>query len=174
MYNIRSLVLKVIIILQLASGSAYAANVNTNLIVTGTVTKASCDVASTSKNLVVPLGDVSPADFTSSGSVLPAKSFTVQLQNCSGESGVSVSFSGSQQDSSDNTLLALSGGTPATGLAVQLLNANSVAVPVNAPDVETLSGTSPTLTYKLQYKSTSDIVTAGDANAVLYMTFSYQ
>ena len=153
-------------------GLAAAHDVTVNI--TGQAVNASCDVASASQNQTIDLGDTSPADFPQAGSVTPPKSFTVQLQNCSGESAVVTSFTGSQQDGVNPALLALSGGTPATGLAIQVLTSSGTALDIRNPDTETVTGTSPVLTYQLQYRSTKDVVTAGDAGGVLYLSFSYQ
>ncbi|CAI1725153.1 Type-1A pilin [Serratia quinivorans] len=140
--------------------------------ISGTVINASCDVDTESKNQSVDLGDVSPADFLSAGTTTAAKNFSVQLRICSATE-VSTSFSGSAQDATDNSLLALSGGTPASGLAIQLLDGNGTGVDISSTETTTVSGTNPRLNYQLRYKSTADTVTTGDANGTLFMTFYY-
>lgn len=170
--NINELIMSLIAVIGGVAATSALAAPAAILNISGTVINASCDVDAEAKNQSVDLGDVSPADFLSAGATSPAKNFSVQLRLCSA-SEVATSFSGSAQDAADNSLLALSGVSPATGLAIQLLDANGENIDISSSMMTNISGSNPRLNYQLRYKSTSDTVTTGDAGGTLFMTFYY-
>jgi type 1 fimbria pilin len=153
-----------------------------NLKITGTVLAESCDVAASSKNQTVNLGDVNANTFNGVGDTSASKPLNIELTGCSDSiKGTTVTFSGTA-DSKDSTLVALSDTSGvgskgmATGVGVQIQDAATQAVlPLNkvAP-LHSLSVGDNTLRYLLRYKSTAATVTAGNANAVLYYTLDYQ
>ena len=164
---------KLVVMLSILPGMAVQAGTSTTTVnISGTVINASCDVDLESENQRVEMGDISPAEFPTQGATSSAQKFAVQLRVCSA-SEVMTSFSGSAQDPADNSLLALSGDSPATGLAIQVLDDSGEAMDISRTHVTTLSGSNPRLNYQLRYKSTADVVTTGDASGTLFMTFSY-
>lgn len=162
--------------------SMSAANAANNLKFTGTIVASSCNVDTTSTNQDVTIGQFSPSDFPTVGTTTAAAKFNIKLKDCSaGITGSKVLFSGTS-DSSDPTLLALSNtgkgteGKMATGIGVQILDANQKAISINNSDSDVyplIEGTN-TLDFYLRYKSTKPDVTAGDATAVMYFDMKYQ
>lgn len=159
-----------------------AANAADNLKFTGTIVASSCDVDTSSANQDVTIGQFSPADFPTVGTTTAAAKFNIKLKDCSaGITGSKVLFSGTS-DSSDPTLLALSNtgkgteGKMATGIGVQILDANQNPVSINNTDsnVYPLVEGNNVLDFYLRYKSTKTDVTAGDATAVMYFDMKYQ
>lgn len=143
--------------------------------VSGVIVDAGCDISTNSTNAVV-LGDFQASTFNVVGTTTQPKPLSISLTNCSSNiKGSSVYFSGTA-DVNDKSLLALSTtGTPAKGVAVQLLDSNNAVVAINTTsNVYTLKAGDNNLQFSLRYKSTLATVTAGDANAVLYFDMNYQ
>jgi type 1 fimbria pilin len=159
---------------------ARADDLTANLQIKGTIQASTCDVIDSSQNLTVNIGDFSTPDFPTVGSTGAEKSFSIELSGCTyGIAGAKTMFSGTA-DASNPNLLALSdtsgGGEMATGVAVEILNARHQTVPINNSDAEvyTLKEGDNTLSFFLRYKSTSAMVTAGNASAVMYFDLQYQ
>ncbi|QOV80982.1 fimbrial protein [Enterobacter asburiae] len=159
-----------------------AAHAADNLKFTGTIVASSCDVDTSSANQDVTIGQFSPADFPSIGTTTAVAKFNIKLKDCSEDiTGSKVLFSGTS-DNSDPTLLALSNtgngteGKMATGIGVQILDANQNPISINNSDsdVYPLAEGDNTLNFYLRYKSTKTDVTAGDATAVMYFDMKYQ
>lgn len=158
------------------------ANAADNLKFTGTIVASACDVDTSSANQDVTIGQFSPADFPTVGTTTAAAKFNIKLKDCSADiAGSKVLFSGTS-DNSDQTLLALSDtgkgteGKMATGIGVQILDANQNPISINNSDsdVYPLVEGDNTLDFYLRYKSTKTDVTAGDATAVMYFDMNYQ
>lgn len=159
-----------------------AANAADNLKFTGTIVGSSCDIDTSSTNQDVTIGQFSPADFPSVGTTTAAVKFNIKLKDCSESiTGSKILFSGTS-DNSDTSLLALSDtgkgseGKMATGIGVQILDANQSPISINNTDSDVyplISGDN-TLVFYLRYKSTKADVTAGDATAVMYFDMNYQ
>ena len=156
--------------LLLLQGTAHAHDVTVNI--TGEAINASCDISAGDKTQTVKLDDVSPSDFPSVGSVTKAKSFTVDLSKCFG-STITTAFEGTN-DSLNPALLALSGANPAKGIAIQLLDKQGAALDIRDASSNQMTGPDATLSWQLQYKSTSEDIKSGEAGAVLYLAFAYQ
>jgi type 1 fimbria pilin len=159
-----------------------AVNAADNLKFTGTIVATPCDVDTSSTNQDVTIGQFSPADFPSVGTTTAAVKFNIKLKDCNKSiTGSKVLFSGTS-DNSDPTLLALSNtgkgteGKMATGIGVQILDANQNPISINNSDsdVYPLIEGDNILNFFLRYKSTKTDVTAGDATAVMYFDMNYQ
>ncbi|MFK3660748.1 fimbrial protein [Scandinavium sp. NPDC088450] len=151
-----------------------------NLVISGTILPQTCDVESGSQNQTVTIGDFAAKDFPSVGSVTTAKDFPINLTGCTaGIEGAKITFTGTA-DTTDPTLLALSdtegNGTLATGIGVQIIDANQQPISINNADstVYPLTEGDNQLNFALRYKSTAATVTSGDATAVMYFDLSYQ
>ncbi|MBU9843754.1 fimbrial protein [Rahnella ecdela] len=178
MKNLRCYPLLSGILLNLISASALAESYNLQL--TGTILSRSCEVDSSSQKQTVKIGEFSIYDFSSTGSVSRSKPFNIILKDCgSAATGAVLSFTGIN-DAADPALLALSdtGGTGAmaSGIAVQILNDTQQPLDLNSasPPTYALLPGDNTLSFYLRYKSTKDVVTAGNATAVMYFDLQYQ
>ncbi|RJT32578.1 fimbrial protein [Rahnella woolbedingensis] len=165
-------------LLVLASAPALADGYNLQL--TGTILSRTCEVDSSSQKQTVEIGEFSVYDFATSGSVSRPKGFDIILKDCgSAATGAVLSFTGTS-DAADPALLALSdtggAGAMASGIAVQILNDTQQSLDLNSasPPTYTLVPGDNTLSFYLRYKSTQDVVTAGNATAVMYFDLQYQ
>lgn len=161
--------------------TASAANVGlTTINITGSILPSSCTIATGKNNLNVYMGSFGNNTLTAVGQVVAAskQSFDVSLTGCNdGIIGTVMTFSGSA-DTDEPALLALSSpdadGT-AKGLAIRLSdNADNVIDINKAMALQPLVPGDNTITFNLAYQVTKVPVTAGDANAVLYLDLAYQ
>ncbi|WP_097305451.1 fimbrial protein [Pseudomonas chlororaphis] len=129
----------------------------------------------TTKNQVVQLGNWNTNTFSSAGTS-PAKLFTVQLDNCPGNSAytVNIDFSGSP-DKEDPTLLALnSSQNSAKGVGIQILDQDKQPINLGDQPVKyALPSKTNTFNFYLRYKVTKPPISAGDASGRLIYTLTY-
>ncbi|OAT53458.1 type 1 fimbrial protein [Kluyvera georgiana ATCC 51603] len=159
---------------------AYASDNGVEIDMSGTVIASTCDVETADTLQTIFIGNFASTLFTTVGDVSPTADLLIRLNNCSsGISGATVTFSGTP-DNDNNKLLALSdtseSGGMATGVGVEILDANKNSVAINA-DSESQplkEGDNNTLTFFLRYKATKIPVTAGNASSVMYFDLSYQ
>jgi len=150
-----------------------------NLQMTGTILSRTCEVESNTQT--VNIGQFAATDFAAAGSVSAAKSFDIKLIGCgSAATGTLISFTGNS-DSDNPALLALSdtgsAGGMASGVGVELLDSNQQTLAINSPTPPYYAlspGDGNLLTFYLRYKSTQDVVTPGNATAVMYFDLQYQ
>ncbi len=133
---------------------------------TGILLAKSCDITTGSKDQSVKMGTYDANEFLNVGDV--------------SSSGVSanVRFTG-DADAINSALLRLSAGADsATGLGIEILDNNDVAIAINGEsgfrDLVLNENGDANLTFKLRYKSTQENVHAGQANALLYFDIDYQ
>ena len=141
--------------------------------ITGTIQDNTCELAPDSQKNFIPMGKVAKSQFTEVGDFVPAKSFSLSLQNCGpAASEATVTFSGTP-DEKNNKLFALNElPDSATGLALGIYDANGMRI---APG-ETSKGvalqpgqTAVKLWFAARYESVEESVTAG--KAVVTVTF---
>lgn len=159
---------------------AYAEDVTVHI--NGAILQQSCNVKSSDLTKNVIFDDINPQDFVSIGSTTASTKVSISLENCTGNvNNMSYMFSGNSDDSNAGLLKIM--GKPdispegvATGLAIEILDMNKKAVPLNQK--QTLSQQVTTSSYDfnfyLRYKSTSLPIGAGDASSVLYLDFYYE
>ncbi|GJL42585.1 TPA: fimbrial protein [Enterobacter chengduensis] len=180
----KTFLLKVITLLALLNTLAAYADSGAvyNLRVTGTIISESCEVDTSSQEQSVSLGEFDSSDFPSTGATSAWVPFNIQLKNCSKAiNGTKIWFSG-LADTDNPALLALSdtgkgtGSTMATGLGVEISDADQSIVPINNTESATftLRTGDNELTFNLRYKSTRQDMTPGDATAVMYFDLLYQ
>lgn len=160
---------------------ALATSVNAevyNLQMNGTILSRTCEVES--KTQTVNIGQFAASDFSTTGSVSAAKAFNIKLTGCgSAASGALIGFSGISDDNNP-ALLALSATDEtdimASGVGVEILDNKQQTLAINSPSPPfyTLAPGDNTLSFYLRYKSTQDVVTAGNATAVMYFDLQYQ
>lgn len=153
--------------------------------VTITVMAASCTVNS-GDNHTIDLGSISAAELPSVGSISTKKSFSVLLQ-C--DEGVTVSGTLTDQTNSTNTsdIVSLTSDSTASGVGVQFFY-NGSSSPVSlGPDSSAKDNTNQftinsaltsaneavSVPFSVGYIRTGDM-SAGTANAIASLTFSYQ
>ncbi|THD47444.1 adhesin [Enterobacteriaceae bacterium ML5] len=151
--------------------SGEALSDNSTLTMKGTVIEQSCIVSPSDINKVVNLGAWSVKQIQSVGHS-DAMPFKLQLSGCTA-SGVSINFQGNKS-TDDNTLLALSTGSTAKGVAIELTDEarHRIVVGENSPRIAIGRDGSVTLQYFARYVTTST-PSAGTADADSVYTLTY-
>ena len=143
--------------------------------VTGSVIGNTCIVAADSEEQTVPLGTIGIKQFSRAGAVSNIKTpFTLRLEACGPTfAGVKIRFSGTPDDANPQLLKIADGG--ATGVAVQILDKESVLIPLNTKTTayETAGDDSVQMTFYAQLVATGAPVSAGDVSALATWTTEY-
>jgi major type 1 subunit fimbrin (pilin) len=162
------------IITSVSLSSAFADDGKINFV--GSITDDACTVVNGVSNpLTVTLGNVSSTAFTGAGSTAAPTKFSLALTNCPATvTSASVKFDGTA-DSNVNTILALTQETGvATGVGIQLMDNNNVAVPLfTASSAYPLAAGDNQLDFVARYYATAVSVTAGPANSTSNFTIVY-
>lgn len=142
--------------------------------VSGSITSATCDIDSSTKDFEVKLGNIPSTEFASPGAVSPDVRFSILLKNCNAlTTGVKIGFYGTQ-DGNDPTLLALTPGG-ATGIGISIIDASKKKMPINIKSEShplTPSADNELVFYG-RYMSSSKTVTPGIANATASFMLEY-
>ncbi|WP_430442241.1 fimbrial protein [Providencia huaxiensis] len=160
--------------------SANAADVQVQI--NGSILSQSCNVKSTDLTKNVIFNDLNLGEFPYTGSVSEPEEVNIRLENCTGNvEQIYYIFSG-EQDLNAPNLLKITGQSGssyddlAKGIAIEILDENKKAVPLNEKINLNKAITEKTYDFKffLRYKSTSPTVTSGDASSLLYLDFYYE
>lgn len=162
--------------LTLATTTASASDGTVNF--TGEIIDEACVVdIGTDATMTVDLGHISKSSFKASGDEAPETKFSLKLKSCPETvTTAKVKFDGAN-DATNSGLLALTQETGvAKGIGVTLRTADKAALGLDAVNdySYTLSSTEEnSLDFYAAYRSTSDTVVAGKANAVATFTVDY-
>ncbi len=144
--------------------------------VTGTLIGNTCVVAADSEEQTVPLGTIGIRQFGQAGAVSNIKtSFTLTLEECGPTfAGVKIRFSGTPDDDNPQLVKIATGG--ATGVAVQILDKDSVLIPLETQTATygTAGDDSVKMTFYARLAATGAPINAGDVSAVATWTTEYQ
>lgn len=143
---------------------------------TGTISDSTCKVDDTATDANVDLGTVSSSAFAQVGDKASPTAFKITLKDCPAEvTTASVKFDGTV-DPNNHDLLKLDSGSTATGVGIELADANGTAVPVaTASMAYPLTATAANqLDFTARYVSTAAKVTAGSANSTSEFTINYK
>lgn len=161
-----------ICLLVLSENSVQAHNATVNI--SGSFRSNTCVLAQDSRQINVPLGDISLTRF-SQGHYGPEKSFAINLQECGTDvSTVDVTFSGTP-DVTQQEMLALDGGNnAASGLAIAILDDAKVLIPLNQASKDyTLHPGNVGLTFYAQLRPSGGSVQTGNVNASATFVLHY-
>lgn len=150
---------------------------------TGKIIEAGCQVDSTVANpQTVKLGEVAKAAFAAAGDTAATTEFTLVLSGCPDEllgKPVSVKYDGTP-DTTNNDYLQLTGygaSDVASGVAIQLLNANGTALPLGSASTPVIinadAAESTNLDFFARYVATAAAVSAGTADGSANFTLTY-
>jgi len=160
----------------LSASSVFAADGTVNF--TGEIIDEACTVdIGTSDALTVNLGKVAKSSFSAAGDDASTTKFTMTLKDCPAAiTAAQVKFDGTN-DATDSSLLALTDETGvATGVAIALMTADKADLGLNAVNdysYTLAADTENKLDFYAAYRSTSDTVVAGKANAVATFSVNY-
>ena len=161
-----------------AAGGEYTHAADGTVNFTVSIVDQACVVdIGTNDTMTVDLGNVAKSSFTASGDESPETKFTLTLKSCPETiTSARVKFDG-LNDATNSSLLAL---TPeqgvAKGIAITLRTADKAGLGLNAVSdysYPLVSTGENTLDFYSAYRSTSDTVVAGKANAVATFTMDY-
>lgn len=150
---------------------------------TGKIIEAGCKInGNVTDTQDVKLGDVVNTAFTAAGDSAATTKFSLVLTACPAELAgkpVSVKYDGTP-DTINNDYLQLTGygdATVASGVAIQLLNADSSELPLGtaskAVTIASDVAEETTLDFFARYIATNAKVTGGDANGSVNFTLTY-
>lgn len=144
--------------------------------VTGSIYGNTCTVSADSKEITVPLGTVATRQFGANGAASNVKTpFSINLEDCGPTfSGVKISFTGTP-DASNPELLKTE-GNGATGVAVQLLDNRSTAIPLGTSTEAYGSAGAETVQMKFfaRLVANGETVNPGSVSAVATWVMEYQ
>jgi type 1 fimbria pilin len=143
-----------------------------NLAGGSSVAPSTCTLSNTSIN--VPLGNISNTKFSKVGSTAGDKSFDIGLK-CDKNAKISVSLAGTQnKETTEKSVLALTTGSSAMGIGVQLLyGGNPLTLNSTLALKTSAAGGAETLPFTARYYQTQSSVTAGTGNTTATLTFTY-
>lgn len=146
--------------------------------ITGTIIPSSCKIETNKDKINVPLGTFGNNSLTTVGKVFGGNTFEVSLVDCNaGIIGTVMTLSGTA-DPDTTGLLGLSNpdsDDTAKGVAVLIKDDADNIIPINSQTaLLALQPNANKFKFKLAYQVTKVPVTAGKADAVLYLDMAYQ
>lgn len=150
----------------------YAAEIPIRL--KATIVLATCTVSSPSIN--VPLGTWHPEDFASTSATTAVRPIDLTLNCPSTGAKVTAKVTAVSSNPTNGIInLSVSPGTSnASGVSVQMIDANSIPIPLNKEFLVTNSAKDTyNLGWQARYIKTGVTVTSGKANAIATATFTY-
>lgn len=147
-----------------------------NIYMRATLISNACAVSTDSINKTVNLGVWATKQFVETPAPAPLVRFIINLEDCGpGASGVKLSWSGTPH-AGNNELFALTSGSTATNVGVELLdwNRKRVAPGYNTPVYGlTANASSVSIPFYARYVRAGGVVTAGTANSMATFTLDY-
>lgn len=147
-----------------------------NLYMRATLVSNACSVSTDSINKTVNLGVWATKQFVETPTPVPLVRFTINLEDCGpAASGVKLSWNGTAH-ASNNELFALTSGSTATNVGVELLDWNRKRI---APGYITpvygltANASNVSIPFYARYVRAGGAVTAGTANSMATFTLEY-
>lgn len=142
----------------------------------GEIIDAACTVSPSSASQIVTLGQVSDKAFAADGDTAGATAFQIDLTSCPATvTSATVKFDGTAYQGDNSTLELTQGAGVATGVGIQIRNADNSVLPLFTPSQSiTLAQTGTnTLKFNAAYVAKAATVTAGPANATATFSVVY-
>lgn len=144
--------------------------------VTGTIIGNTCVISADSAEVNVPLGTIGTRQFQAAGDVSNIKTpFTLNLEDCGPTfAGVKVRFTGTPDATVPQLIKVDDGG--ATGVAVQILDPQSVQIPLDTQTAVYGAAGADTVALKFYARlvATGAAVNTGDVSAIATWLVEYQ
>ncbi|MCU6278863.1 fimbrial protein [Enterobacter quasiroggenkampii] len=145
--------------------------------ISGVIQDNTCELAPDSQNKQVDMGTFTGGQFGRIGDFSPAKSFSLNLQNCGpAASEATVTFSGAADLSNPDFFAIDAEADSARGLALGIYDASGTrVVPGATSDAFKLQPlqTAVKLDFSARYVSVLDSVSAGNANVTVTFVVNY-
>lgn len=147
-----------------------------NLYMRATLVSSACSVSTDSMNKTVNLGIWATKQFVETPTPPQLVRFTINLEDCGpAASGVKLSWNGTQH-ASNKELFALTSGSTATNVGVELLDFNRKRIPPGYTTPAyglTANSSSLSIPFYARYVRSGGTVTAGTANSMATFTLNY-
>lgn len=146
-----------------------------NLYMRATLIQPACALSTESMNKTVNLGTWAAKQFVETPSVLPLTRFTINLEDCGPTPGVKVRWNGTP-DTRNSGLFALTAGSTATNVGIELLDWNRNRIPpgyITSVFAFEENASSVSIPFYVRYVRTGGAVTAGTANSMAIFTLDY-
>lgn len=147
-----------------------------NLYMRATLISNACSVSTDSVSKTVNLGVWATKQFVETPTPVPLVRFTVNLEDCGpAASGVRLTWNGTAHVS-NNELFALTSGSTATNVGVELQDWNHKRIPpgyITPAYGLTANASSVIIPFYARYVRTGGSVTAGTANSMATFTLEY-
>ncbi|MGT8859431.1 fimbrial protein [Enterobacter sp. 186315] len=157
----------------LACSGAHATDVTLNVV--GNIYDTTCQVDSTSRNMVVSLGQAISSEFKSVGDTGPWKNFDLTLSNCPPSLMLATVTVNGQPDAIHPNKFANTGTSK--GLALELADrTDSITLAPQSSFNAVIDSTTHTadFPFSARYYTTSTPVSAGSFASVVQATLTYQ
>lgn len=143
----------------------------------GGVVNAACAVDTNSEAQTVEMGQIRTNEFTGTGSWSDPQPFSIVLKDCDTtiSQRVGISFDGTT-DAKEPDILAVSGGAGvASGIGIGIFDnqGNQIIPNAQAQAITTIEDSTTTLNFIAKYRSTSNNVLPGKADAETWFTLTY-
>lgn len=164
--------------LGMTPGAPYAAD--STISISGYVRDNGCAVAGESKDFTVDLLEHASKQFHAVGATTFPVPFHIVLSPCGGAAtALKVGFTGVADDKDSNLLKLDNGTNSASGIGIEILDAQQVTLPVNAAsstlEWTTLTpGKTNTLNFYARMKASQFPVVAGHVSATATFTLEFQ
>lgn len=150
----------------------------------GNFLNAPCVVSSDTQNQIIDLGQYRTAEIVQSAQYTAHVPFEIRLVNCDIKLAETARFSFiGERDSIDPTLLLIKSDKQSTnaqtakGIGLEIVDANGLTLSPNGvvySEIKALKNGINTFMFSARYKSTSDDVQPGQANASANFLIDYQ
>ncbi|AHG22744.1 hypothetical protein Z042_10600 [Chania multitudinisentens RB-25] len=165
------------LIILAASGVAFTAQgVDGNIHVTAKFVTPACNLQANSKDMTVPLGDVSSSELKTSGAVSATTAFSLKLTDCAAYTAVYISFDGVAAENHDKVFALDDQGqsSTASGIGLEILS-NGEAMPVGSALNGAYTGSGDTtFNYAARYKALENNTQSGNANVTVQYNVVYK
>lgn len=140
----------------------------------GTVTAPTCNISAEDKNKTVELGDWATKQLNKAGDTSVPVAFSLALTGCPVGTLTTVFTGDGSPD--DNTLLALTRDSTASGVAIEIQDGEHKRIPLGPPGIQskTDSEGNAVLAFYADYVVVTDAVSPGSANADATFTVLYE
>ncbi|MFU9137967.1 fimbrial protein [Erwinia tasmaniensis] len=161
-------------LLTTLSGVAHAADGTIQF--KGEIIDTACTVSPQSANQIVTMGQVSDKAFRAAGDTASATAFYIDLANCPASAqSASVKFDGSPYEGDNTTLALTETDGAATGVGIQIRNADNSPLPLftRSQSITLTESKTNRLNFSAVYIAKASTVTAGPADATATFSVVY-
>ncbi|HHR5902100.1 TPA: fimbrial protein [Providencia alcalifaciens] len=144
----------------------------------GEVIAEGCTVETSDQNLIVNMGQVRTNTFDNPGQDSAPTAFDIHLRECSDSVSdyISIAFKGVANERNPDIFSISDGPNTARGVGLAIFDSKNTLIPVNSAPrkVANLRNGDMTLHFVAKYRSTSEAIVVGKANAQALFSLTYE